>query len=112
MTYEELSPIPRAEAELDMASPDADTVCGALVRAALHDSDWRWVQGWALRLARDSRPQVRGCAVTSLGHVARLHGTLDLDVVVPLLEELAGDPAIGGRVEDALDDIRMFVGRT
>src|SRR5688572_19938614 len=109
MRYDEIHPIPRAEAERLMSSPEADVVCRALVSAANFDQDWRWVQGWCVRRARDPRAQVRGCAVTCLGHLARIHGVLDLDTVMPLLEELVADPAIGGRAEDALGDIQMFI---
>ncbi len=58
-----------------------------------------------------ARPPTAGArvAATSIGHLARLHGLLDLDVIVPLLQELLHDPEIGGLAEDALADIRMFV---
>jgi hypothetical protein len=85
-------------------------MCRALIRLALFDEDWRRVEALCVRMARDPRSEVRGCAVTGLGHLARIHGVLDLDEVIPLLTELAADPAMGGRAEDALDDIRMFVG--
>ena len=112
MTYEEPSPIARAEAERDMASPDADAVCRALVRAALHDSDWRWVQAWALRLARELAPagaRLRGhqprARCTPQRHARSRRGG-------PPARGAHRDPAIGGRAEDALGDIRVFVKRT
>jgi len=108
MKYEELQPIPRLQAEELLASDDADTVCRTLISAALFEEDWRWVESMCLQMAHDPRPAVRGCAMTGLGHVARIHGLLNLDVVIPLLERLVSDPAIGGRAEDALDDIRRF----
>ena len=109
LTYEEIGPIPRPQLERDLASGDPDTVCRAVVSAALFEEDWSWVEGWCMRLARDPRPQVRGCAATSLGHLARIHGVLHLEDVLPLLEELVADAAVGGRAEDALADIRRFV---
>jgi hypothetical protein len=42
--------------------------------------------------------------------LARIHGTLDLDRVEPKLRELRKDPDVGGRAEDALDDIQKFMG--
>jgi hypothetical protein len=110
VSYEELQPISRDEAERALSSDDPDAICRALVRAALFDEDWTWVEQWCLRMAGDARPQVRGCAVTSLGHLARTHGVLHLEDVVPVLENLAADPDMGGRAEDALGDIRMFTG--
>ncbi|GAF51523.1 hypothetical protein [Rhodococcus wratislaviensis] len=108
MIYDELQPISRHETERLLASDDPEAVCRALVSAALFEEDWQWVESVCVRMANDPRPSVRGCAVTGLGHLARIHGVLDLDVVVPLLERLVADPKIGGRAEDALGDIRIF----
>jgi hypothetical protein len=47
-------------------------------------------------------------AAICLGHLARIHGTLDLDVVEPALERVLRDPNTTGDVQDALDDIRVF----
>lgn len=109
MTYEELQPISRMEAERLLSSDDPDTVCRAIVSVALYDNDWPWVEALCIQLAHDPRPQVRGCAVTSIGHLARIHGALHLEEVLPLLEALVADPEIGGRAEDALGDIRSYV---
>ena len=53
---------------------------------------------------------VRRTAVICFGHIARINKTLDLDLVLPKLQALKGDPAIGGSVEDALSDIHLFLG--
>ncbi|MGP7996181.1 MAG: hypothetical protein ACLPKI_02410 [Streptosporangiaceae bacterium] len=111
MKYEAMHPISRDEAERMAASGDANDICRAIISLALFDDDWRWVQDWSLQLAVDERSQVRGCAATSLGHLARIHGVLDLDRVIPVLERLAEDHEAGGRAEDALGDIRKFAGK-
>jgi hypothetical protein len=59
---------------------------------------------------QSSDPWVRGVAATCAGHIARLHGALDTNRIVPLIERLASDPRTIGRVEDALEDIEMFAG--
>jgi hypothetical protein len=109
--YEQLQPISRTEAERLLSSDDAGDVCRALVSLALYEEDWSWVETLCVQMAHDPRSQVRGCAVTGIGHLARIHGVLHLQMVVPLLEALAADPKIGGRAEDALSDIRMFAVR-
>jgi hypothetical protein len=111
MKYEAMHPISRAEAERMAASGDANAICRAIISLALFDDDWRWVQDWCLQLAADERPRVRGCAATSLGHLARINGVLDLDRVIPVLEELTDDHEVGGLAEDALADIHMFIGK-
>jgi hypothetical protein len=109
LIYQEPHPISREEAEAAFASDDSERIAFALVNAAFHDADWRWVQERCLGFARDDVAAVRQIAVTCLGHVARVHRRLDLERVLPALDELSGDPQV--QVGDALDDIRMFVGR-
>jgi len=109
LTYEQPHPISREDAEAAFASGDPELIAHALVRVAFHDTDWRWGQERCLGFARAAVAAVRQIAVTCLGHVARVHRQLDLDRVLPALDELARDPEV--QVDDALDDIRMFVGR-
>jgi hypothetical protein len=96
-----------AEAAFD--SDDVSVICDALIRSALHDPDWAWVEEHCLVAAHHRAPEVRTVAATSLGHLARLYGTLHLDRVIPVLETLREDAAAAGTAQDALDDIRMFV---
>jgi hypothetical protein len=108
MTYETLDPIDRCEAERLLGSRRPEDVVTALLRLALHDPDWRWVQDQAMRLAVHPSLEVRRAVGVSLGHLARLHGTIDGARVVPLLRELGQDAALTGVVSDALDDIATF----
>jgi hypothetical protein len=80
------------------------------VRVASHDSDWRCVQEHCLRLTAAVDPAVRRVAATCLGHLARIHGQLDLERVGPRLRDLRADPEVSGSAEDALDDIQRFMG--
>lgn len=109
LKYQEPHPISREEAEAAFASRDSERTAHALVNVAFHDADWRWVQERCLGFARDDVAAVRQIAVTCLGHVARIHQQLDLERVLLALDELSRDSEV--QVEDALDDIRMFVGR-
>ena len=85
-------------------------ICETLVRVALRDSDWWWVQEHCLRLTAATDPDVRRVAATCLGHLARIHGQLDLDRVEPRLRELRADAEVCGSAKDALDDIQQFMG--
>lgn len=80
-----------------------------LVRLAFHDSDWRWVQSRCLEYSGHPDADVRGAAVTCLGHIARIHRQLDLDEVLPVLERLHRDPDLFGHAEDSLNDIEHFM---
>ncbi|MFY1958364.1 HEAT repeat domain-containing protein [Achromobacter xylosoxidans] len=99
----------RTSAEDALASADVNVICEALVSIAFGSPDWRWAQDTCLSFLRNENPALRRLAATCLGHIARIHGQLDKEAVVPALRECLQDPEIVGKVEDALDDIRLFV---
>lgn len=109
MTYLEVVPISREEAESAILSDDPDAICNALLQLTYHDPDWQWVQNLCLQFVQYKDMNIRGLAVTCLGHLARIHGVLNTEKVVPILKDLRHDSDIGGKVEDALDDIQMFI---
>lgn len=111
MKYEQPAPMSRDDAERALQSADADELGAALLASALHDPDWRWVQEQCLRSLQHPSEDVRGLALTCLGHLARIHGHLDMDRVLPVLAALRTHPALAGRVDDVLDDIDMFIDR-
>ena len=112
MKYHEVEPITREEAEVAFASGSSIDICHALVRLAYHDPDWRLVQEKCIHFSKYPHPDVAGLAVTCLGHIARIHRSLDLEKVMPVLNELHDDPHIGGIVSDALSDIDIYLRQT
>lgn len=108
--YKRTPPLARQEAEMAFSSGSPEQITDALVRVALNDPDWRWVQEKCLTFLDSPESDVRRLAVTCLGHLARIHGELDREKVVRLLNNLRHDDQIGGSVEDALEDIEEFVG--
>jgi hypothetical protein len=109
MEYHEPEPITRRAAQEAFAGGDARRIADALVAVTFSDPDWRWVQGECLVLLDHPSDEVRGLAATCLGHLARIHGQLDRRPVLAALCEHRDDPVIGGRVEDALDDIATYL---
>ena len=83
---------------------------GALIRLAFHDPDLRWVQGICIVLAEHSTVEVQSTSILCLGRLARIHRALDLEKVAPLLIDLRKNPLLSGRVDDAMDDIEIFLG--
>jgi hypothetical protein len=112
MKYCEPDPISRTEAEMKFATGLQREICTALVRITYNESDWRWAQDWCLHFAEHADSGVRGVAANCLGDLARIHGCLELEKVFPVLRKLLADPEVVGRAEDALDDIRIFMGKT
>jgi hypothetical protein len=105
MIYREPQPISVGEAERILASNDSNAIASTLVDIAYHERDW--AQNKCLAFARYPEPNVRQVAVNCLGDIARIHRTLDLARVLPVLDDLSGDTEV--TTEDALDDIRMFI---
>jgi hypothetical protein len=108
MKYEVLRSISREELEDALSAGSAAVARRALLRMALHEPDRKWAAQKCLAALRDQRVDVRAAAITSLGHLARIHRCSDLEQVMPALQALKADPELGGIAEDALEDILIF----
>ncbi len=111
MIYDEPKKLSKAEAERIFASSDLHNLREALVSMALNEYDWHWVQEKCLAFTSHADASVRSVAATCIGHIARIHGQLDLERVMPCLESLLEDPATAGYAETAIDDVQMFAGK-
>jgi hypothetical protein len=109
MQYQEIRSRDRQEIELLLRSPEKVERLDALLSATYYDSDWRWVQNRCLDFLSHSDHEERALAATCLGHVARIHQDLDIELVLSKLAPLKNDPLVGSSVQDALDDIRLFL---
>jgi hypothetical protein len=102
--------LPREVAVEQLGSADSVARMDALLSLALYDPDGEFAQDRCLALLHDSDRDVVATAILGLAHIARLHGSLDLERVLPELQRLRAEPALLGRVEDAMDDIAVFIG--
>ena len=109
MYLEEINPMSRRYAEAVFKQDDVEKIEEALLRVTFHDEDWRWVQSYCLQFLTHFDKDVRAVAALCLGHLACIHGTLDVAIVVPALKALLTDPDVARKASDALDDIAMFV---
>lgn len=110
MRYEEPRDVGRDALYDALAAPDAGAVCHTLIGVVFHDDDPVWLQETCLDLLGHPSGGVRRLAALSLGHIARIHGTLDTDAAAPALRALLEDPEARAGAEDALDDIAHFLG--
>jgi hypothetical protein len=104
-TYEAMGPISRPEADAMLGSGDPQQVLRALLRLSLHGPDFAFAERMALEHVAHPDRWVRCNAATALGHVARVHGSIDPDAVMRALVALLDDPHASSWADDALDDV-------
>ena len=109
MGYHEIFPVSRPDLNRLLDSGNEQAIYEALLSASFYDLDWEWVQNRSLFFLDHPDRDVRRVAATCLGHVARVHKKLDTEVVLPRLYEARNEPSIAGEVEDAIEDIRLFI---
>ncbi|SRR6266704_2747874 len=109
--YVKPAPLSRDVAIAKLTGTDRLARIHGLLSLALYDPDWKWVQDRSLELLQDPDLDLVATAILALGHVGRLHGRLELDIVLPELEALKTNEALAGRVSDVLNDIDIFVRR-
>jgi hypothetical protein len=83
----------------------------ALLNLTYHEKDQAWLEAFLLECLEPQRdPQLRALAVTCLGHVGRIFGSIRSPHVIPTLTGLLDDQELGGLAEDALGDISHYAG--
>jgi hypothetical protein len=107
--YEAIPEMSRVQIEKELTDGDPQLMSYAILSASLYDSDWRWAQSVCLRFLDHREKWVRWNAVTGLSHIARIHGRLDTEIVVPRLKALLNDPEVASNVEDSLTEIDWFI---
>lgn len=97
------------EAIRRLASDSDEKVISALLSIGLNDTDRAWAQDICLKYLTNKTEAIVASAVTALGHIARRHGEMNTETVLPALETVQRKfPALKGIIEDTLDDIDTF----
>lgn len=108
MDYREPDPATRRSLQDALSAGSADRISEAIIGLVLTDPDLFWLQDQCMGLLHHEDYRVRGAALTSLGHLARIHGQIDRAKVEPVVRTFLEDPVLAGRAEDALDDFDVF----
>ena len=90
---------------------NTEDICNALIWIVFNENDWKWCQDLCLTLLRNNNSEISGLAATCFGHIARIHRELDKNLVVKELKSNLLNPNITGQVQDALDDVEMYLGK-
>jgi hypothetical protein len=111
MIEKEYAPLTNKEIEQSFKHGSARDISQTLVTLALHDVDWKKVERYCLEFLEHPDAGLRAVAATCIGHLARIHKTLDLDVVLPALYRHLSDPGkwVAGNADNALSDIEIFM---
>ena len=111
MKFDQPEPLSRDTLSRELASNDQSRISRALIAAALNESDRLYVESQIVNFLAHPDPFVRGIAALAAGHVARIHRSLTVDRIVPLIKQLLDDanPQTRDTAQNALDDIQMFL---
>ncbi|MGE8099536.1 hypothetical protein [Pseudomonas fluorescens] len=100
----------KEELEIMLQSDDSDVVIDALLYLCFNINDPEWVQKKCIETIESGKnDDIKGLAITCIGHVARIYSEIDRSLVIPLLRDKLTDDSLSGRAQDALDDIDMYV---
>jgi hypothetical protein len=111
LKYKEVKRMTREEILEALASQKPERIQTALWSAANFDQDWRWVQDQCLRYLTFPDLWVRRSAATCLGILAVFHKKLDVERVIPKLEDAGRDEEVRPFVQDSLEDIHHHIKR-
>lgn len=107
--YVEPTNISKDEFTQTIESGSIESKCDAIVRAAYFIPDYDWLVAQFTKLVNDPNYQIRGVTITCIGHIARLYENSDKQQLLQIVEPFLSDSEIGGRAEDAIDDINTFL---
>ncbi|MEW4369377.1 CPCC family cysteine-rich protein [Paenibacillus kandeliae] len=93
-----------------LQSSDPKQMVDGLLALSLHAPDGAFAQHMMLRYVQHDNENVRGIAILGLGHIARIHGTVDKERVLPIVEQALQDRSefVRGHADAAMDDIQLF----
>lgn len=91
-------------------SDDPDAIVRGLVSLALYAEDLEFIQNTMLEYSQHKHENVKGIAILGFGHLARRFGTIDKELVLPIVYAGLQDESeiVRGHADSALNDIQMF----
>ena len=111
LKYREAISWSRAKVEAALAADDPELLLQAVIAVSMHEEDQKYAEALCVRLSRHPHFNVRGNAVLGFGHIARVHGKLEENVVQPLIAAALKDQEeyVRGQAHSAKDDTEHFL---
>ena len=113
MKYVAIQPISKDEFDRRSKQFEHDSrfLIDSLLGLAEGEEDWKLVQDTLLEYVTDERDDVVAIALKCLGHTARIHGQLDVNLVRPIVLSFtkSGQKNVRASAIDTLDDMEMFL---
>ena len=112
LSYAAIHPCSREAVEKALATDNTDVLLRAVIAVSMCDHDWQYAQELCMKLSRHWNFNVRGNAILGFGHIARVHGILDEELVKPVIELALGDENnyVVGHAVDAVMDTEHYLG--
>ena len=112
LVYESIPAFNRQSIEQALERNDPDELLIIVLSAALHGDDPSFVESVCVLLAEHRHFNVRGNALLGFAHLARIHRSLNEEVVKPLILNRLQDEHeyVRQHAADARDDIEHFLG--
>ncbi|RAZ88458.1 hypothetical protein DPM33_23295 [Mesorhizobium hawassense] len=110
LVYEGVKELDRSRTYKSLLSGETGEQIRAILTISWHD-DWRFAQDVCFKYARHTDYSVRNIAIVGIGHIARIHGAIEIGSVLALLADLRHLGHHHGSVEDMLSDIMVYVAR-
>ena len=81
-----------------------------LLMLTMSSGNPEWIENLCIEIIKSQQDiELRGLAITCLGHLARIHGKINRKNVLTALTAVMDKPELSGRAEEAMSDIEMFV---
>ena len=92
-----------------LKSNDEQTIIDAIMYMTFNINDPEWIQNkCSEQINAKKSNNITELSITCLGHVARIHRTINMNTTIPLLNKLLKTKEFSGHARDALDDIEQF----
>ncbi len=108
--YQDVGIIEKDKAEQIFSTNNVENICSALVSISFYEKDWKWSQDKCLEFLLNANVIIAGMAAICLGHIARIHGKIEKNRVVNALKHKLSNKEIAGQIQDALEDIEIYIG--